>query len=81
MQGKKDITRVFDAETFILGVTSGMLGIIIAKLLTFPINAIIYSLTDLKKRRTSKNFTCTYTCCYQYNSHNAWRTYSGENGG
>ncbi|MEI2990012.1 MAG: ATP-binding cassette domain-containing protein [Oscillospiraceae bacterium] len=45
---KKDITRVFDAETFILGVTSGMLGIIIAKLLTLPINAIIYSLTDLK---------------------------------
>ena len=45
---KKDVTRVFDAETFILGVTSGMLGIIIAKLLTFPINAIIYSLTDLK---------------------------------
>ena len=45
---KKDITRVFDAETFILGVTSGMRGIIIAKLLTFPINAIIYSLTDLK---------------------------------
>ena len=45
---KKDITRVFDAETFILGVTSGLLGIIIAKLLTFPINAIIYSLTDLK---------------------------------
>lgn len=45
---KKDITRVFDAETFILGVTSGMLGIIIAKLLTIPINAIIYSLTDLK---------------------------------
>ena len=45
---KKDITRVFDAETLILGVTSGMLGIIIAKLLTFPINAIIYSLTDLK---------------------------------
>lgn len=45
---KKDITRVFDAETFILGVTSGMLGIIIAKLLTLPINAVIYALTDLK---------------------------------
>lgn len=45
---KKDITRVFDAETFILGVASGMLGIIIAKLLTLPINAIIYALTDLK---------------------------------
>lgn len=45
---KKDITRVFDAETFILGVVSGMLGIVIAKILTYPINAIIYSLTDLK---------------------------------
>ncbi len=45
---KKDITRVFDAETFILGVCSGLLGIIIAKLLTFPINSIIYALTDLK---------------------------------
>lgn len=45
---KKDITRVFDAETFILGVCSGLLGIIIAKLLTFPINSVIYALTDLK---------------------------------
>lgn len=45
---KKDITRVFDAETFILGVCSGLLGIIIAKPLTFPINSIIYALTDLK---------------------------------
>lgn len=45
---KKDITRVFDAETFILGIFSGLLGIAIAKLLTFPINAIIYNLTDLK---------------------------------
>lgn len=45
---KKDITRVFDAETFILGVASGLLGIIIAKLLTFPVNAVIYHMTDLK---------------------------------
>ncbi len=45
---KKDITRVFDAETFILGICSGLLGIIIAKLLTFPVNSIIYSLTELK---------------------------------
>ncbi|MFR0881591.1 MAG: ATP-binding cassette domain-containing protein [Oscillospiraceae bacterium] len=45
---KKDITRVFDAETFILGVVSGLLGIIIAKLLTFPVNAVIYHMTDLK---------------------------------
>ena len=45
---KKDITRVFNAETFILGIASGLLGIIIAKALTYPINMIIYNLTELK---------------------------------
>ncbi len=44
---KKDITRVFDAETFILGVLSGTLGVIIAYLLIFPINTIIQNMTDL----------------------------------
>jgi len=44
---KKDITRVFDAETFILGVLSGALGIAIAWLLTKPINVILYNLTEL----------------------------------
>lgn len=45
---KKDITRVFDAETFILGSFAGVLGVGIAALLTFPINSIIYHLTSLK---------------------------------
>lgn len=45
---KKDITRVFDAETCILGISSGILGILIAWLATFPINSILYSMTDLK---------------------------------
>ena len=45
---KKDITRVFNAETFIIGLTSGTLGLIIAKLLTFPANHIIEKLTSLK---------------------------------
>ncbi|MDD4188677.1 MAG: ABC transporter permease, partial [Eubacteriales bacterium] len=45
---KKDITRVFDAETGILGVFSGILGIAIAWLLTKPINTILYRLTDLE---------------------------------
>lgn len=45
---KRDITRVFDAETFILGAFSGILGIVLAYILTFPINSIIYSMTDLK---------------------------------
>ena len=44
---KKDITRVFNAETFIIGLTSGALGLIIAKLLTFPTNSIIEKLTEL----------------------------------
>lgn len=44
---KKDITRVFDAETFILGTFAGILGVVIAYLLTFPINSLIYKLTDL----------------------------------
>ena len=45
---KKDITRVFNAETFIIGITSGLIGIVIALLLTIPINAVLYSLTELK---------------------------------
>lgn len=44
---KRDITRVFDAETFILGVFAGVLGVGIAYLLTFPINSVIYHITDL----------------------------------
>ena len=44
---KKDITRVFDAETFILGIFSGLLGIGLAWLLVFPLNSILYAITDL----------------------------------
>jgi putative ABC transport system permease protein len=44
---KKDITRVFDAETFILGIFSGVLGVVIAWLLTFPINTLLYNWTEL----------------------------------
>ena len=49
---KKDITRVFDAETCILGVFSGTLGVLIAWLGTFPINSIIENMTDLKNVAT-----------------------------
>lgn len=44
---KRDITRVFDAETFILGLFSGILGILIAYLCTFPINAVLYAITNM----------------------------------
>lgn len=45
---KKDVTRVFDAETCILGIFSGCLGIVIAWLLTFPINDAIFTRTELE---------------------------------
>ena len=45
---KKDISRVFNAETFIIGITSGLIGIFIAWLLLFPTNSILYNLTDLE---------------------------------
>lgn len=44
---KKDISRVFNAETFIVGLIAGVLGIGITVLLTIPINSIIYSLTGV----------------------------------
>lgn len=44
---KKDISRVFNAETLIIGATSGLLGIGITVLLNIPINAIIKSITDV----------------------------------
>ena len=44
---KKDISRVFNAETFIIGLISGLLGIGITVLLTIPINSIIFNLTGV----------------------------------
>ncbi len=44
---KKDITRVFNAETFIIGMTSGLIGIVIARLSLFPVNKILEDLTNL----------------------------------
>ena len=45
---KTDISRVFNAETFIIGLTSGVLGIAITLLLIIPINLIIEALADIK---------------------------------
>ena len=44
---KKDISRVFNAETFIVGLIAGLLGIGITILLTFPINSLIYTITGV----------------------------------
>ena len=44
---KRDISRVFNAETMIVGLCSGLLGIGIAQLLSFPVNSIIEQMSGL----------------------------------
>ena len=44
---KKDISRVFNAETFIIGLTAGILGIVITIILNIPINAVIKAVTGV----------------------------------
>ena len=44
---KKDVSRVFNAETLIVGLGAGLLGVLITVVLNIPINIIIKSLTDV----------------------------------
>lgn len=44
---KKDVSRVFNAETVIVGFVAGMIGIIITLLLNIPINIIIKNITGI----------------------------------
>ena len=44
---KKDISRVFNAETFIVGLIAGLLGIGVTVLLNIPITKIIYAVTGV----------------------------------
>ena len=44
---KRDISRVFNAETLIIGFTAGFIGIATTLLLIIPINAIIEAITDI----------------------------------
>lgn len=44
---KKDITRVFNAETFIIGLTSGTIGILITLLITIPTSIIVENKTGI----------------------------------
>ncbi len=45
---KKDISRVFNAETIIIGLVAGILGILISYGLTFPISSIVEKLVNVK---------------------------------
>ncbi|MBO4452490.1 MAG: ABC transporter ATP-binding protein/permease, partial [Clostridia bacterium] len=44
---RRDISRVFNAETFLVGSASGLIGILVTVILNIPINAIIYSLSGI----------------------------------
>ena len=44
---KKDVSRVFTAESFIIGLSSGVFGILVSLLLTIPINAILFTYTGI----------------------------------
>ena len=44
---KKDVSRVFNAETVIVGLVAGLIGIFITIILNIPINMVIKSMTDI----------------------------------
>ena len=43
----RDVSRVFNAETFIIGFTAGAIGILLTVLLNIPINMIVHDLTGI----------------------------------
>jgi putative ABC transport system permease protein len=45
---KKDVSSMFNAETIIIGLASGILGIVITYILCIPINIILHSLTGIQ---------------------------------
>ena len=50
---KRDISRVFNAETFIVGLAAGLLGILVTVLLNIPINMIVHDLTGIMSLNSS----------------------------
>ncbi len=44
---KKDISRVFNAETILIGFLAGTFGVVIAGLASIPISALLYKLVDI----------------------------------
>ena len=45
---KRNVSSIFNAETFIIGLLSGAIGVGVSYFLTIPINKIIYALTDIE---------------------------------
>lgn len=44
---KIDISNVFNAETFIIGLLAGVIGVIVTYILSIPINLLIYNLVEI----------------------------------
>jgi putative ABC transport system permease protein len=53
---KRDISRVFNAETMIVGLTSGILGILVTLVLVVIVNIIMFALTSLVGLKASLGF-------------------------
>ena len=45
---KRNVSSMFNAETIIIGFTSGMLGVLVTYLLCIPVNMILHSLTNIE---------------------------------
>jgi ABC-type antimicrobial peptide transport system permease subunit len=50
---KRDVSRVFNAETFIIGLFAGAIGIGLTLLLNIPINIIVHDLTGIQSLNAS----------------------------
>ena len=44
---KQNISSIFNAETCIIGLLSGIIGVVVTRLLLFPINDLIHKLTEI----------------------------------
>ena len=72
---KHNVRTVFNAETLLVGLTAGLIGIGVSVLLTIPINAIIHSVTSLDD--TSRSRSCCGSCGAGAHKHDT-DTYSGS---
>ena len=45
---KKNVSRMFNAETMIIGFSAGLLGVVVTYLMCIPINAILHSVTGIE---------------------------------
>lgn len=50
---KRDVSRVFNAETLIIGLSAGVIGILVTLLLIIPINAILFHFTQIEGLRAA----------------------------